>query len=585
MPNREDIAWFKQTFGARLQAALAGTPFSVDFLVALACQETGEVWPLLHKAGLDEAHLLALCVGDTLDASAGRSAFPRTRAELEAAPNGPQMFQIARQALLQMADHVPAYARAAQKPDKFCHGFGLFQRDLQFFRQDPQYFLQQRYALFEETLALALHELAEKRQRIGLGQRNPLGVLDMVAVAIAYNTGRYDPRKGLKQGYRPPGGKYYGESVFDFLRLSETVAGPGAPALIDPPAPGEAIVPPPSPLTATGAFLRVDTRVSTLYLRSAPKISTPTRANVVGELPDGQPVRALDGKVVNGFMAVETSLAGALLRGWAATRYLVPAPELQEIPVLAPPVSLRAAGGAATATATTAPAASGPIPAVWMPRAGNSITRRTAPADAHSLNEAGQPGRHGSTPDALRGELAAIIAWLDSEKPTHKRYLPRDGLTFCNIYCHDFCHLAGAYLPRVWWSAPALLKWQQGQRVAPLIGDTLREMRANDLFRWLRDFGPAFGWRQTGTLDKLQLAANQGALGLIVARRKEDGRSGHIVLVVPETDSQRARRDGAGSVVAPLQSQAGASNFRYGTGQAGWWNRETFAESAFWIHA
>jgi len=581
MPNREDIAWFKQTFAARLQAALAGTPFSLDFLVALACQETGEVWPLLRRAGLTEAKILALCVGDTLDASAGRGAFPRTRAELEAAPQGGQMFRIARQALVDMAQYVPAYAPAAKKPDKFCHGFGLFQRDLQFFKTDPQYFLQQRYAHFEDTLAHALQELAEQRRRIGLAHRDPLSVLDMVAVAIAYNTGRYDPRRGLQQGYRPPGGKYYGEAVFDYLRLSETVAGGGAPALIPSAAPGEAIVPPASPVTATGAFLRVDTRISTLYLRSAPKISTPTRANVVGELPDGQPVRALDDTPVNGFLAVETSLAGALLRGWAATRYLVPAPDLREIPVLPPPPATTTAPGAAD----TRTAPSGPIPAVWMPRAGNSITRRTAPADAHSLNEAVQPGRQGTTPEALRAELAAIVAWLDSENPAYKRYQPRDGLTFCNIYTHDFCHLAGAYLPRVWWSSPALLKWQQGQSVQPLIGDTLREMRANDLFRWLRDFGADFGWRQTGTLDKLQLAANQGALGLIVARRKEDGRSGHIVMVVPETDSQRARRDANGSITAPLQSQAGASNFRYGTGQSAWWNRETFAEFAFWIHA
>jgi hypothetical protein len=32
--------------------------------------------------------------------------------------------------------------------------------------------------------------------------------------------------------------------------------------------------------------------------------------------------------------------------------------------------------------------------------------------------------------------------------------------------------------------------------------------KGNDLFRWLRDFGPRFGWRQTGTLTKLQEAAS-----------------------------------------------------------------------------
>jgi hypothetical protein len=86
-------------------------------------------------------------------------------------------------------------------------------------------------------------------------------------------------------------------------------------------------------------------------------------------------------------------------------------------------------------------------------------------------------------------------------------------------------------------------------------------------------------------LSKLQTEVNQGAIGLIVARRKEDGRSGHIVVVVPETIGASARRDSSGAVIAPLQSQAGARNFRYGTGKPDWWLGEEFAEAAFWLHA
>ena len=571
MPNRTDIEWFKRQFAQRITAAIADTPFSLDFMVALACQETGEIWPILRRAGLGEDPILALCVGDTIDGRAdgsGRRAFPRNKAELLAAPNGAQMFAIAREALVEMAAHIEGYRGVAGNANKFCRGFGLFQRDLQFFREDPQYFLQKKYADFDETLAHALRELKEKQRKIGLGGRTQLSVLEMVAVAIAYNTGRYDPRRGLNQGFRPAGGKFYGQAVFDFLRLSETVAVAGAPALIDPPRPGEAIVPPPSPVTATGAIMRVDTRVSTLFLRSQPRKSQPLRANVVGELPDGHLVRAIDGEVVNGFIAVETSLSGALLRGFAATQFLKPAADVSEIPIVVP------------ATAPDALA----INAVWMPRSRDRITRRSETADAHSLNEPGQPGRRGTDVDTLRAELAAIIAWLDVEKATHKRYQPRAGQTFCNIYTHDFCHLAGVYLARVWWSAPALLALGRGEDVEPLIGDSIHEMRANDLFRWLREFGPSFGWRQTGTLTKLQIAANQGAIAMIVARRKDANRSGHIVMVVPETDTKTARREANGEVIAPLQSQAGVSNFRYGTSQPGWWNKDVFAENAFWIH-
>jgi hypothetical protein len=86
-------------------------------------------------------------------------------------------------------------------------------------------------------------------------------------------------------------------------------------------------------------------------------------------------------------------------------------------------------------------------------------------------------------------------------------------------------------------------------------------------------------------LSKLQLEVNQGAIGLIVARRKEDGLSGHIVVVVPETNEHRARRNMAGEVIAPLQSQAGTTNFGYTTGKLSWWKDERFADSAFWLHA
>jgi hypothetical protein len=568
VPDRADIRWFKTRFATRIGRAIADTPFSLDFMVALACQETGEIWPLLRRQGLGEAEVLRLCVGDTIDGrpdGRGRRAFPRDKAQLLSVEGGAAMFAIARQALVEMAVHVPGYRGAARQPQKFCRGFGLFQRDLQFFRVDAPYFLEQRYARFDQTLAHALGELHSKQQRIGFGGRGTLSILEQVAVAIAYNTGNFDPRRGLRQGFRPEGGKFYGEAVLDFLRLSETVAVAGEEPLIEPPRRGEAIVPPPSPVEATGPAMRVDTRVSTLFLRSQPRKSRPLRANVIGELPDGQRVRAITGRPTNGFMAVETSLSGALLRGFASTQFLRPDSGTDGAPV-------------ATTEAVAA------LPKAVMPRRRGLVTRRADPAGAHSLNEDGQPGRHGTDVDTLRLELAAIIDWLGVDKDAHRRYRPRDGLTFCNIYCHDYCHLAGVYLPRVWWSTPALLALQRGEDVASLIGDTLREMRANDLFRWLRDFGPMFGWRRTGTLTKLQLAANQGAVALIVARRRDDGRSGHIVMVVPERDDHVAKRDAAGEVTSPLHSQAGVVNFRYGTAQPGWWNRETFAENAFWIH-
>lgn len=569
MPNPDAIHWFKSQFHSQIGAAVQGTPFTLDMLTAIACQETGHIWNILRNK-VNTAEVLALCVEDTLDADKGRKAFPKTKADLLAKPNGQQMFDIARKGLVGMAQFIPGFQGAASNPNKFCHGFGIFQYDLQFFGVDPDYFLQKHYADFGASLAKALEELKSKQRKIGLGERATLTDMEMAAVAIAYNTGGFKPFKGLKQGHFD-GTRHYGEAIFDFLRLSKTVPVEGVvPAPLPPALPGTSPVPPPTPVTATGAFFEVDVRESLLNVRREPVIpSGNEKSNVVATLPDGHVVRAVTGKKQNGFLEVETSLNGALVRGFAFAKFLEPAPGVTEITVETP---------------SPTPPATG-ITAVHMPLRAGTVTKRTRPAGAHSLNESGQPGRQGETAEARRAELAAILDWLAVDKPSHKRYQPHSGLTFCNIYTHDYCHLAGCYLPRVWWSAPAIEALARGRTVEPLLGKTIDEMRANDLFRWLRDFGLRFGWRQTGTLTKLQTEVNQGAIGLIVARRVIDGKSGHIVAVVPETRDEQARRDPAGEVIAPLQSQAGVTNFRYGTSKAGWWKDAKFAEFAFWLHA
>ena len=569
MPTKDDMRWFKQTFHDKIEPALQGTPFTLDLLTALACQETGEVWPILRKKNLTVDRILELCVGDTLDS---RSVFPRSKAELVAHPKGSEMFDIARKALVDMAAFVPSYSGVAKRANKFCHGFGIFQFDIQFFKKEPDYFLQQRYANFDACLQKAIAELQHARKGIGFKNKTTLTDHEQALVAIAYNvgTGNFKHSRGLKQGHRPPGGRFYGEQIFDFIRLAKTVSVDGIPPVLAAPAAGNAAVPPAAPVEATGKLFEVDVRETPLRLRSEPKIdkNDPT-GNVIARLPDGHIVQAVSDKKTNGFLEVETSLLGAHFRGFASAEFLKPARGVEEVPVLQP---------------APAPPTSG-IVAVTMPRKAGTVTKRIAPATAHSLNEPDPPGRKGTTPDELRAELAAIIDYLAVDKAAHKRYRPTGSATFCNIYAHDYCHLAGVYLPRVWWSAAAIEKLAQGQTVAPLLGNTIDEQRANDLFRWLRDFGMRFGWRQTGSLTKMQQEVNQGAIGVIVARRKNDGLSGHIAVVVPETGDETAKRDAAGEVTAPLQSQAGRTNFRYGTGGTNWWKGDQFAESAFWIHS
>jgi hypothetical protein len=220
--------------------------------------------------------------------------------------------------------------------------------------------------------------------------------------------------------------------VFDFLALSSTVpAASRSPALMTA-APNRAILPPPTAVHAKADFV-VETMEAMLRVRSAASASPAAAANVLTHLPDGHPVRLVSDQEIRGFREVETSFLGAHVRGFAKAEFLSPAPRGTKIPILAladPPPKSR-------------------IDAVLMPRKEGTVIKRTAAAGAHSLNESRQPMREGSTPAELVASISAIIEWLAVDEPSHKRYQAHDGKTFCNIYVHDYCRLAGAYVPRV----------------------------------------------------------------------------------------------------------------------------------------
>ena len=234
MPNAQDVLWFKSEFQPQIEAQIAGTPFSVDMLTAFACQETGGIWPALRRQGLPTARILELCVGDTIDASptgGGRRAFPKNKAELLAAPGGDRMFQLARQGLVDMAEHIRGLPRrrgaARQVLPRLRH---LPARPAVL--QDPARLLPRAALRRLRPGAGALRRRAEGRaQAPRLAGEDVLSDNEMAAVAIAYNTGGFNPARGLKQGYFD-GTKYYGENYLDFLRLAKSVqvgdAGSGA---------------------------------------------------------------------------------------------------------------------------------------------------------------------------------------------------------------------------------------------------------------------------------------------------------------------------------------------------------------------
>lgn len=217
------IRWFKTSFKTQINAAVAGTPFTLDLLTAVAMQETYFIWGNLYKKTPDPAAVLKLCVGDTLDAPK-RSAFPKNKAELLSKPKGKEMFDIARQALVDLGTVNSRYAEIAQmNPNKFCHGFGIFQYDLQFFTTDPGYFLGKKWESFPDCLAHAIQELKAAKTR-AYGKNKPtLTRKEMVYVAIAYNRGSVNTAGSFKQGYKDESGKYYGEHIDTYLTLAAKV--------------------------------------------------------------------------------------------------------------------------------------------------------------------------------------------------------------------------------------------------------------------------------------------------------------------------------------------------------------------------
>jgi esterase/lipase superfamily enzyme len=222
MPNVDHaVTWFKQQFAPTIQAHLGGTPFTLDFITAIAIEETFHIWGELYQK-LPVGEVLKLCVDETIDAPA-RQAFPRNKGALLAAPNGQQMFTIARQALVSAAKHIPSYKVAARNPNKFCRRFGIFGYDLKFFKSDPDFFLDQKWISFDQCIVKCIRELTVAQRRAPVPDKGSLTDKELVLTAVAYSTGKVSPSKCFKQGFKDTNGKYFGERIRDNMQLAKSI--------------------------------------------------------------------------------------------------------------------------------------------------------------------------------------------------------------------------------------------------------------------------------------------------------------------------------------------------------------------------
>jgi hypothetical protein len=199
------------------------------------------------------------------------------------------------------------------------------------------------------------------------------------------------------------------------------------------------------------------------------------------------------------------------------------------------------------------------------------------------IRDSSIPFRDLTSPATKRESIGRLIDKLDVVSSIRYQRTVED--TYCNVYSYDYCHFCKVYLPTVWWTDEALEKVLEGQEVEAVFEQTVDRIYSSAIHDWFLKWGASFGWERMFTADEIQNKVNtNGGVGIICAKRKEKGLSGHIVPVVPETDLNKAYREN-GIVVYPLQSQAGKLNYNYFSEvKKDWWNDELYSSYVFYYH-
>lgn len=201
----------------------------------------------------------------------------------------------------------------------------------------------------------------------------------------------------------------------------------------------------------------------------------------------------------------------------------------------------------------------------------------------HPLSENDIPFRDETNLETKKESYKQLIEKLNVTKNIRYQRTVED--TYCNVYSFDYCYFSKVYLPTVWWTAEALEKLENGQDVEAVFGETVDNIYSSAIHDWFGKWGESFGWKKMTCLDEMQNKVNnEGGVGIICAKRKKVGLSGHIVPVVPETKTKKAYREN-GKVKYPLQSQAGILNYNYfAKARKDWWNHERYSSHVFYYH-
>ena len=197
------------------------------------------------------------------------------------------------------------------------------------------------------------------------------------------------------------------------------------------------------------------------------------------------------------------------------------------------------------------------------------------------------PFRDLTNAETKKASIKKIIEKLNVSKSF--RYEKDEADTYCNIYTFDYCFFTQVYIPRLRWTDKAIEELEKGNEVPLIFDDTVRPFYSNYLYDWFEESSSNFGWEKIDNVDELQKKVNEnGGVGIISAKRFILNKSGHIVVVVPETETEKAYRVD-GKVIYPLQSQAGYDNYNYFSEvRKDWWANpdpeKGYSSAIFYYH-
>jgi len=161
--TRQATRWLVGHVGEPLRRAAEGTPFSVELLCGIACQETAFLWLPWVERGVSATDIVARSIGDASgDApQSTRSAFPRNTEAFRHA-YGDEFTNM----LIAEANASRALRGWGAKQWVY-KGYGIFQFDLQHVRVDEAFFRQRQWYAMEACLQRVISQLTEKFRRTG----------------------------------------------------------------------------------------------------------------------------------------------------------------------------------------------------------------------------------------------------------------------------------------------------------------------------------------------------------------------------------------------------------------------------------